>query len=531
MFKVPKMKRNMRLLLIFLLVICAVYSGAQDPTPAVEKQTRRSVYKAAEFPDSDRVGKIQKALAVVDKMFSTHAARNHYPGVVYGVVVDGQLVHSGARGVLNLDTNVPAKTSSLFRIASMTKSFTAMAILKLRDEGKLSLTDPAEKYVTEMKNFQYLTADAPKITIQNLLTMTAGFPEDNPWGDRQLEDTDEEFLKFLKGGVSFSNIPGHRFEYSNLGYAILGNIITRLSGMPYQKYISQYILQPLGMNDTRWEYSEVKKDQLAIGYRWEDEKWKVEPMLHDGAYGAMGGLITSINDFSKYVALHLSAWPPSNAPETGPLKRNSIREMHRPFLSQLFVDGKRADGSPCPLVYGYGYGLGYRQDCKGVVRVSHSGGLPGFGSEFRFYPEYGIGVVSFANLTYAGTGGLNGRVLDTLVAISGIKSRIIPPSEILSKRKDQLVKLLTSWDEKLGAEILAENFFLDRSRESWIKFSSELLQQTGKFVAYQPLVAENQLRGVFEIIGEQKVMKVFFTLTPEANPKVQQLDLSIVSDD
>ena len=248
-----------------------------------------NAYYPAGFPEErTRLASMKRALPAVNKIFEDFAKENHLPSIAYGIVADGKLIYSGATGIVNLQNKTKATTQSLFRIASMTKSFTAMAIMKLQEEGKLSITDPASKYVPEMKGFKYLTLDAAQINIYNLLTMTAGFPEDNPWGDRQLEDTAEEFLDFLKGGVSFSSVPGHQFEYSNLGYAILGLIVTRASGMPYQQYITKNILQPLGMNNTYWEFSDVDAHQLVIGYRWEDQQWKEEPMLHDGAYGAMG---------------------------------------------------------------------------------------------------------------------------------------------------------------------------------------------------------------------------------------------------
>lgn len=519
-------------IILFSFFIPFLFSGCSQTlkTPSENIVAYSERYEAPDFTDSARFEKLKGAFTSVNRIYKQQAEKDHFPAIVYGVVFDGKLVHAGATGILNTKSKPQASTKSLFRIASMTKSFTAMAILKLRDEGKIDLTVPASKYIPEMGSFRYPTKDSAPITIQNLLTMTAGFPEDNPWGDRQLEDTDDELKDFLKSGVSFSNVPGSQFEYSNLGYAILGNIITRVTGKPYQQYITEQILKPLGMNDTEWEYSGISEDKLAIGYRWEDEQWKEEPMLHDGAYGAMGGLITSIEDFSKYVALHLSAWPPSGESDSGPLKRNSIREMHRPFLPRLISDAKRRDGTVCPFIGGYGYGLGYRQDCKGDVRIAHSGGLPGFGSEFSFYPDYGIGVISFANRTYAGTGGLNARVLDTLMTISGIKPRELPASEILHKRKGQLIKLLTTWDEKLGQEILAENFYLDQSRDSWIKISGEVFAKTGKIISSEPVVAENQLRGYFHLNGEKNKVQIYFTLSPELDPKIQQLELNLPED-
>ena len=115
----------------------------------------------------------------------------------------------------------------------MTKSFTTISILKLRDEGKLSLDDPAERYVPEMAGLKYPSSDAPKITIRHLLSHAEGFPEDNPWGDRQLADTDEQLSRMLRGGIPFSNAPGLVYEYSNLGFAILGRIVTNVSKVPY----------------------------------------------------------------------------------------------------------------------------------------------------------------------------------------------------------------------------------------------------------------------------------------------------------
>lgn len=145
----------------------------------------------------------------------------------------------------------------------------------------------------------------------------AGFPEDNPWGDRQLDTKDEELIDLIKNGISFSNTPGITYEYSNLGFAILGKIIGNVSGKTYQQYINETIFRPLGMNHTIWEYTEAPKNLLAHGYRYEDEIWKEEQLEHDGTYGVMGGLITSIEDFGKYVAFHQSAWPASSAKKRG----------------------------------------------------------------------------------------------------------------------------------------------------------------------------------------------------------------------
>ncbi len=178
----------------------------------------------------------------------------------------------------------------------MTKSFTAIAVLRLRDDGKLSLDDPAERYVPELSNLRYPTADSPKITIRHLLSHAEGFPEDNPWGDQQLARSEAWLSDAMRAGIPFSNPPGLAYEYSNYGFGILGQIVQRVSGRPYREYISSIILQPLGMTATTLDPSAVPRGRLAVGYRREDNQWKVEPPLPDGVFGSMGGMLTSLRD-------------------------------------------------------------------------------------------------------------------------------------------------------------------------------------------------------------------------------------------
>ena len=511
--------------ILFVLLIISCTPATYDNTVNVNSAQQ---YSIPHFADSAQFQNIEKAFPVIEKIYRDYAKKNNFPAIAFGVIAGGQLIYSGSYGKSNLESNIGATTKSLFRIASMSKSFTAMAILKLRDEGKLNLTDPVSKYIPDMTKAGSLTKDAPVITIQNLLTMSAGFPEDNPWGDRQLDDSDEELLQTLREGISFSNVPGVEFEYSNLGYALLGKIITNISGIPYQQYITENILKPIGMNDSKWEYDQVPVNQLALGYEWIDDKWQPVPLLHDGAYGAMGGLICSIEDFSKYVVLHLNAWPARNEAEDGPIKRSSIREMHQPWrFNNIFADAKTRSGEPCPVAIGYGYGLGWRKDCKGAVRISHSGGLPGFGSEWRMYTEYGIGVVSFSNHTYGAPGLPNAIALDTIIAIAGLKPRILLPSDILNQRKAEILKLLPEWKEN-QLSIFAENFFLDEALDRRKQHTLKILTEAGTILSVKDLIPENQLRGSFIIECEKKNIQVFFTLTPESKALVQQLDIELI---
>ena len=123
--------------------------------------------------------------AAVDQFFANFVLDSHIPGLVYGIVAHGRLVYVRGLGVQDLESNRPVTPDTLFRIASMTKAFTALTILKLRNEGKLRLDAPAETYVPEMRGWKYPTADSPRIRVRDLLNHTGGFVTDDPWGDRQ----------------------------------------------------------------------------------------------------------------------------------------------------------------------------------------------------------------------------------------------------------------------------------------------------------------------------------------------------------
>jgi CubicO group peptidase (beta-lactamase class C family) len=467
--------------------------------------------------------------SVVDAVCARFAEANHIPGMSYGIVVDGRLVHKGSVGQTDLSKKTAVGSSSVFRIASMTKSFTAMAILRLRDSGVLKLDDPAYLYVPELKKVVYPSLDSETITIRHLLTHGAGFPEDNPWGDRQLADTDKDLADLLSGGLNFSTSPGTAYEYSNLGFAILGRIITRTSGMPYQRYIAERIWQPLGMKSAAWEYSTVPSKLLAHGYRWQEGRWLEEELLHDqadGSWGAMGSMLCSVDDFAGYMSLHLSAWPPSDVMDNGPVGRAAVREMHHPWRFSGF--NPRAvlpGGRTCASASAYGYGLRWGINCDGNVTVGHSGGLPGFGSNWQIMPQLGIGVVSMGNRTYAPMSALNTEILDTLVRMAGLKPRPYRVSEILDRRKKELARLLPDWKNAERSHIFAENFFPDRPIHLLRKESQEIFERIGPVRHVEDIVAENNLRGTFRIVGEKGVAEVYFTLTPENPPLIQEFGI------
>ena len=498
-----------------ILIVNGLILNAQ-----VAKLDAKSTYQ-----DATRNERIAKTFPLIDQLYKEFALKNHFPGYAFGIVVDGQLIYKGNGGYANLEEKIPATSSSMFRIASMSKSFTALAILKLRDEGKLQLDDAVEKYIPALKG-QGLTKDAPLMTIRHLMTHSAGFPEDNPWGDRQLADTEEELNTLIKSQLSLSNTAGLEYEYSNLGFAMLGYIIHKVSGLTYDTYIAKNILAPLSMQGTSFEYTDVPKNLFANGYRYINEQWRKEQPLKNGIYGAMGGMITSIDMFSKYVALHEDAWPARDDAESFPIKRSSVREMHQParFIglnpNTIFPSGKKL-----ATTSSYSYGLNWTIDAETKKSVGHSGGLPGFGSNWRFLPDYGIGVILFANVTYAPTSRINLIVLDTLIQLAQLKQRPIQVSNSLIERQKQLVKVITHWDK--STPIFAENFFEDYPIEDLKNSADAIFKKMGNITKVNEMIPENQLRGYCIIDCEKGKLRLAFTLTPENPALIQEYHLTI----
>src|SRR5579859_825590 len=512
---------------LILFTVLAGVSCTEKKTATLPVASVSADYQTPYFEDATRAEKIVRYKSVIDSIFKKSARANHNPAIAYGMVVDNQLIYSNAVGYANLDKGIVADSKSRFRIASMTKSFTAMSILRLRDEGKLQLSDPVEKYIPEMALLHYPTKDTSPITIFNLLTMSAGFPEDNPWGDRQLSDTDQELIDLVKKGISFSTNPATQFEYSNLGYGLLGRVISVVSGQHYQDYVIKKILRPLGMNDCEFEYEKIPAEKLALGYRWEDNQWKPEALLKDGSYASMGGMICTIDDFSKYMSFLLTSWPPRNEDEIGPVRRNSAREMQRPWIFRgLAPNYKTHGGELCPRTGGYGFGLGWRQDCHGATAISHSGGLPGFGSVHVLMPDLGIGIVAFSNLTYANMGSPATEALDTIVMLAGLKKRVLPVSPTLKTAQNEIARLLPEWSDERDV-LFAENFFPDISKANRKKETDELLSKIGKIKSVGDMQPENLLRGSFDLVGEKGTIGVYFTMTPEARPRVQYLSFAL----
>lgn len=487
-----------------------------------------SLAPPATFTDPERVTQFRRALPRIDSLMADFAERNRVPGIAYGVIVDGALLHVRALGLREVPTRAPADTSSVFRIASMTKSFTALAILQLRDAGRISLDAPAETYVPELAGLRYPTSDAPRITVRHLLTHSAGFPEDNPWGDQQLAATDEDLARMLRSGVPFSNVPGVAYEYSNLGFALLGRIVQNVSGMRYAEYIQSRVLRPLGMTSTTMEARDVPANRLAHGYRVRDGEWLEEAPLPDGSFGAMGGMLTSAADLSRWVALMLDAWPPRDGAESPVLRRSSLREMQQVGRMRPTTVVRDASNETLSLnAGGYGYGLGLTQTCAFGQVMAHSGGLPGFGSMMRWLPEYGVGIIALGNRTYTPWGGTVDQALALLAETGALQPRVPQPSPVLVAMRAQVSQLVQAWDQSLADRTAAMNLFLDEPAPRRAAAIAQLREAAGGQCRNDgPFVVENALRGQWRMQCATGALRVGITLAPTEPARVQQLTVS-----
>jgi CubicO group peptidase (beta-lactamase class C family) len=366
------------------------------------------------FTDDDRA-KVADHLKAISSSFQTIG---RIPALAAGVVVDGELIATYGNG---------ADEHTLFRIASMTKSFTAAAVLSLRDASLLRLDDAVALHAPELASLRGPTADAAAITIRHLLTMSSGMSTDDPWADRHLDMTDDELDAAIALGPTFARATGGARQYSNLGYAVLGRVVRNVTGATVQQLISSQFLEPLGMTETFWNVTDASAEiAVAIGMRTDGVT--PEPAPGDGVMAPMGGLWSTVHDLAKWVSFFTDAYPARDGADSGPLSRASRREMqsvHTIELPQIIVAN---DGASWPYFGGYGMGMFTDFDAELGHICGHSGGVPGYGSNMRWITgsEPGaalhsptlagsrIGVIALGNTTYAPMLHLTRRVLQSM---------------------------------------------------------------------------------------------------------------------
>jgi CubicO group peptidase (beta-lactamase class C family) len=485
--------------------------------------------------------------AEVDRLAAAYHQRGGQPGLAYGIVLDGELVHAAGLGERHAGGPVP-DADTVFRIASMSKSFTASAILALRDDGELRLDDQAQEYVPELRGWLPVTPDAARVSIRHLLTMTAGFPTDDPWGDRQQGLPVPEFGRFLSGGVRFNWAPGTRFEYSNLGYAILGRIIAAVTGQSYPDHIRHRLLGPLGMTRTGFEAEEFQTPGagsgpaggLARGYRRAAGGWSELAFDPLGAFAPMGGVFSCVRDLARWVAGFAGAFPPGGTQDGGahPLRRATRREMQLPQVSTGW-DTLAAFPGTVPLAApAYGFGLFVGQH-PGLGRiVSHSGGYPGFGSNMRWHPASGSGVIALGNSTYAAMTPLAAQLLDTVLRhrerpVTGYGVALAPagarPWPETVAAREAVSGLLRSWDNAQATRLFAPNVAQDTPLDERRQVIASIRERIGDFRDDQDRRPEfdTPAHCRWWLAGERGLVQAQIQLSPERPPRVQSLTLAV----
>ncbi len=439
------------------------------------------------------------------------------PGVSFALILDNELTYSDAIGYSKVTPALKAHPEHLYRIASMTKSFTASCILILRDKGYLSLDDPIVKWLPQAKHLKYPTLDSPDITIRSLLTMSSGLVEDDPWADRQLNIDVQAFDKILESPVVFDHVSGVEYEYSNLGYALLGQVVSKVTGKSLRRFSEEELLSPLSLSSTIWDIQETPPDLQALGYSVSNNDWVHEPALGDGIFGAMGGLSSTVLDLSKYILFHLDAWPARNDADNKVLKRSSRREMaqiHR-------VITKPKEDHPSITLQGYGYGLVVSHHKYLGPIVGHSGGVPGFTSRMEWLPTFGAGIVTLCNRTYVPIEKVAREVLELLYQEQLISESKKEPSKALVEFQTIILKLYERFDQELLDSSACDTYFLDQDDERRPPNFSELRKKHGPLISYSPMVPTGYLRGSWKMQCQGGELEVSVMLSPTLPSKIQ----------
>lgn len=467
----------------------------------------------------------------IDDIFEAFVDAGEAPGVAYGVVADGRLVHAGGVGVRRVGEPAQPDQRSIFRIASLTKSFTAAAVLRLRDAGSLGLDDLVSAYVPELAEVALPTTDSPPITIRHLLTMSGGLPTDDAWADRQESMSEAAFAALLRGGVGFIAAPGTGFEYANLGFALLGRVVTRAAGRDYREVVRAELLEPLGMHDSAFAEQDVDAGRLAWGHRRSAEGWASVPFDRTGVFSAIGGIYSTVADLAIWVSGFAGAFPARDEPDGHPLSRASRREMqqlHRivPVTSLEPLQSPR--GAPARAL-GYGMGLFVEQDPLVGTIAGHPGGYPGYGAQMRWSTELGLGVMSLANGMYARATAPVAEALDLLLA-GQERPPVAPWPETVQASRD-VQRLMGRWDDALADRIFADNVDLDLPRHERRQELASLMAAAGVVPSAGDAMSVTRYptpaSATWSLPGSRGVLTVSIALTPQRPPRVQTVAVRV----
>ncbi len=324
------------------------------------------------------------AIALLDLWIEENRLYHQIPGIAIGIVYEQDLIWAKGYGFSDLDSRTPMTPETLLRIGSVTKVFTATAIMQLRDLGKLKLDDPITRHLPDFE-IQNPFPDAPPITIWNLLTHTAGLPREAAfpyWTDHEFPSSDEVVEAAAKQTLIYT--PGTEYKYSNLGVSLLGAIIEEVSGRSYREVIESQVFAPLKMELSYVDPPAEMIPGLATAYmrRRPDGSRETMDYYETRGMASMGSIVSTVEDMARFAALNLRS---GNSTADGEILRTStMREMHRPQWVYTNWSGAM--------------GLGFRiTPHNGLNTVSHGGWIGDHRSHLLLVPETRLGVVVMVN--------------------------------------------------------------------------------------------------------------------------------------
>ncbi len=423
----------------------------------------------------------------------------------------------------------PPDSSTVYRIASCSKSFTVAMLLILRDRGLLTLDASITDFVPEFRQVRMGRAfEAP--TLRMLMSMSGGLPTDDPWADRQESISNAELRERVANGVMLTHAPGTRFQYSNLGYALLGQVVERATQRPFQELVRDEILLPLGLDDTGYDKSFVDAGHLARGYRRRRGEWVELGFSSPGAFSCIGGLFSSGRDIAHWVQW-LSSALGDQPDENGPLSTASRREMQQIATAIPFEPSAATLARHASRYFGYGLGLFCEFDQRLGQFVSHPGGYPGFSSHMRWHAPTGLGVVVLENGTYSGAWETATELIDLVLEASGFElanAEAWPSTMDFAELADSLVR---QWNDPLASQIFAENVALDIPFDERRSQIAQLVDEVGGLMAsnalgVEPDKSDSPLHLVWTIPGHRGVVRCEIRLSPIAPPLIQTLQVS-----
>jgi serine beta-lactamase-like protein LACTB, mitochondrial len=329
-------------------------------------------------------------IRTVEKEVNTFMSQQHAPSVSVAIVKDGKLAWTGAYGFSDLENSVPAKTSTMYRLASISKPITATAVMQLAEAGKLDLDAPIQKYCPTYPQKQW------PITARELLGHLAGvrhYKQPDEWRSTQHYASVTESLDFFKADPLESE-PGTKYQYSTFGFSILGCAVEGASGMKFMDYLKEKVFRPAGMEHIQTDDTFTIIPKRAHGYRETENGEVVNTWLADTSNKIPGGgMISTASDLANFAIATMDA------------KLVSQATLEKMWTPQTMRDGKNT-GS------GLDWGLG---EIKGHKKVSHSGAQPGTSTDLILLPDLNAAVVVMMNMDGLPASQLADKILQGLV--------------------------------------------------------------------------------------------------------------------